>query len=175
MVEIIEKLKKGDRHSIDRSAEVIQDVLDDPTLFETVLRATLHEDPWVRMRATDVVEKVTALHPYHLQTHKDLILGEIAQIQQPEVRCHVAQTLPRLDLNQEEVQVAIDILKTYLKDDSRIVRTFAMNSLAFFAENDPTLEPWVITLIEELIEDGTPAMQSRGRKLLARLKSIGRE
>jgi hypothetical protein len=31
-----------------------------------------------------------------------------------------------------------------------------------------------VTLIEEMVEGGSPAMQSRGRKLLARLKEIGK-
>jgi hypothetical protein len=97
-------------------------------------------------------------------------LEKIARVKQQEVRWHAAQIFPRLELNQSEADVAIEHLKAYLWDDSRIVRTFAMDSLAQFAERDPTLEPWVLTLIEEMVEDGSPAMQARGRKLLARLK-----
>ena len=74
-----------------------------------------------------------------------------------------------------KTQAAIEILKSYLNDDSRIVRTFAMDSLAHFVEDNPTLEPWIISLIEELVEDGSPAMRARGRKLLNLLKVIGRE
>lgn len=173
MVDVVEKLKGGDRRSIGRSAEVVQDILNDASLFEKVLFGMLHEDPLVRMRAADVVEKVTIQHPQYLQAYKDLILVKIAMIRQQEVRWHVAQILPRLKMNQEEVQAAVEILKIYLEDDSRIVRTFAMDSLAYFAESDPALESWAIALIEEMVEDGSPAMQSRGRKLLLRLKEMG--
>jgi len=175
MGNIIEKLKGGDRRSIGRSAEIVQDVLNDPNLLKAVIHEILNEDPVVRMRAADVVEKVSILHPKYLQPYKELILGKIAEIQQQEVRWHVAQILPRLEMNQEEIQSAIIVLKTYLDDDSRIVRTFAMDALAYFAEINPGLESWVVTLIEEMVEDGTPAMQSRGRKLLARLKGLGME
>jgi uncharacterized protein (DUF2336 family) len=97
-------------------------------------------------------------------------LEKISLVQQQEVRWHAAQIFPRLHLNQSETDLAIEHLKTYLQDDSRIVRTFAMDSLAQFAERDPSLDPWVVDLIEEMVEDGSPAMQARGRKLLARLK-----
>ena len=62
-----------------------------------------------------------------------------------------------------------------MSDESRIVRTFAMDSLAYFAERDPTLEAWVITLIEDLVEDGSPALKSRGEKLLRKLKGVGKK
>lgn len=170
MTEILEKLKGGDRRSIGRSEEVVQDVLHDPSQFKKLLLGMLHDDPVVRMRTADAVEKITNSHPEYLEPHKSLFLEQIALVQQQEVRWHVAQIYPRLELSQRETDLAIEHLKTYLQDDSRIVRTFAMDSLAQFAERDPSLEPWVVALIEEMVEDGSPAMQTRGRKLLARLK-----
>jgi hypothetical protein len=170
MTKILDKLKGGDRRSIGRSEEVVQDVLNDSSQFYDLLLGMLHDDPVVQMRAADAVEKITASHPEYLDPYKSLFLEKIARVKQQEVRWHAAQIFPRLELNQSEADVAIEHLKAYLWDDSRIVRTFAMDSLAQFAERDPTLEPWVLTLIEEMVEDGSPAMQARGRKLLARLK-----
>ena len=175
MTDILDKLKGGDRRSIGRSAEVVKDVLEDPNLFDSVMLGMLHEDPVVRMRSADVVEKVTIQHPQYLSVYKELIMEQITRVEQKEVRWHVAQLLPRLDLDPGETQAAIQILKSYLNDDSRIVRTFAMESLAHFVEIDPAIEPWIISLIEEMVEDGTPAMKSRGRKLLALLKDLGKE
>ena len=175
MTDILDKLKGGDLRSIGRVAEVVQDIFDDPDLFNSIVLGMLHEDPVVRMRSADVVEKVTIQRPQYLSAYKNLIMNEIAAIEQKEVRWHVAQLLPRLELDPEETQAAIEILKSYLNDDSRIVRTFAMDSLAHFVEENPTIEPWIISLIEELVEDGSPAMKARGRKLLVRLKDIGKE
>jgi hypothetical protein len=172
MTDLLNKLEGGDLRSIGRSEEVVQDVLADPGLFGELILGVLNDDPVIRMRAADAVEKVTAIHPEYLQPHKDLILGQIVHIEQQEVRWHAAQILPRLELDEEEFQTAIDVLTGYLSDDSRIVRIFAMDSLAAFAERQPDLQPWVLALVEEMVEDGSPAMQSRGRKLLARLRDI---
>jgi hypothetical protein len=62
------------------------------------------------------------------------------------------------------------ILTGYLNDTSRIVKTFAMQALADLAEQDDGLRAPVIRQIEELTRSGSPARQSRGRKLLAKLK-----
>jgi hypothetical protein len=44
-----------------------------------------------------------------------------------------------------------------------------MQALADLAEEDPSLRTQVILMLEELTETGSPAMKSRGRKLLKEL------
>jgi len=62
-----------------------------------------------------------------------------------------------------------------LGDKSKILRTFAMQALADLAKQDADLRPEVIRVLEEQTRTGSPAMQSRGRKLLRQLAtaSIG--
>jgi hypothetical protein len=167
--DVLEKLAGGDRRSIGRSGEVVADILENPTLFETVFDGMLHEDPIIRMRAADAVEKASALHPDYLQPLKPRLLQEVSNSEQQEVRWHVAQMLPRLNLSDTERKTAISILITYLDDRSKIVKTFAMQALADLAGTDAGLRPQVTQLLEELTRTGSPAMQSRGRKLLRRL------
>jgi hypothetical protein len=76
---------------------------------------------------------------------------------------------PRLELSEEEQAVIVEILLDYLNDKSKIVKTFSMQALADFAERDAGLRPQVIKLLEELTRTGSPAMRSRGRKLLKNL------
>ena len=59
-MDILEKLKGGDRRSIGRANEVVADVLRDPTLFDALFNGMLNDDPIVRMRSADAVEKITA-------------------------------------------------------------------------------------------------------------------
>jgi len=94
----------------------------------------------------------------------------VARIEQQEVRWHVAQMIPRLELSREERAVAVEILIHYSDDKSKIVKTFAMQALADLAEEHLDLRAQVVELLEELVQTGSPAMQSRGRKLLARMK-----
>ena len=46
-------------------------------------------------------------------------------------------------------------------------------ALADLAEHYERLRRWVVPLLAELTRTGTPAMRSRGRKLLARLEQPG--
>ncbi len=170
MENILDKLKGGDLRSTGRSDEVVADVLADPALFDALFRAILAADPLVRMRAADAVEKISANRPEYLRPYKRVLVEQVAGIEQQEVRWHVAQMLPRLEWSQEEQAAIIEILLGYLDDESKIVKTFTMQALADFAARDAKLRPQVVELLKELTQTGSPAMKSRGRKLLTRLK-----
>jgi hypothetical protein len=171
MADILHKLEGGDRRSIGRADEVVTDVLNDRDLFGTVFGGMSSEDPIVRMRASDVVEKVSAVHPEYLHPFREDLLQQVAVIEQQEVRWHVAQILPRLELDAEERAIAVDILLGYLEDESKIVKTFAMQALADLALDDERLRLWVVPILRELTATGSPAMASRGHKLLQMLGS----
>lgn len=170
MSDILDKLRGGDRRSIGRVDEVVGDVLEEPSLFASVFRGMLSNDAVVRMRAADAVEKITAKHPEYLQSYKAMLIQQVAEVDQQEVRWHVAQMLPRLDLSEDERARAVEILFDYLNDESKIVKTFAMQALADLAEGDAELRLRVIDVLEEATRTGSPAMKSRGRKLLERLR-----
>jgi HEAT repeat protein len=163
-------LRGGNLRSLGRAHEVAREITRDPKLFAVVARGMLDDDPVVRMRAADAVEKAALARPELLQPHKAKILGAVAAGEQKEVRWHVALMLPRLKLNRGENKQAVAILFEYLEDRSSIVRTFAMQGLGDFALRDGALRKRVLPVIEHLTEMGSPAMRSRGRKLLKRLR-----
>jgi hypothetical protein len=76
----------------------------------------------------------------------------------------------RLELTNNERKEVLDILSDYLKDKSKIVKTFSMQALADIAEQDVGVKPEIIEKLEVLTQEGSPAMKSRGRKLLSKLK-----
>ncbi|MCS5422239.1 MULTISPECIES: hypothetical protein [Psychrilyobacter] len=51
MSQILKKLKGGDLRSIGRSNEVVQEILDKPSLFKEVFEGMLSSDPIIRMRS----------------------------------------------------------------------------------------------------------------------------
>lgn len=166
---VLQKLAGGDRRSIGRVDEVVADVLNDPALFEAVFACLLHADPLIRMRAADAAEKITAQCPQYLEPFKKRLIQQVAKIDQQEVRWHVAQMLPRLQLSKRERTTVVRILLGYLDDKSTIVKTFSMQALADLAQQDPALRPRVVPVLEELTQTGSPAMKSRGRILLRKL------
>lgn len=170
-MDILTMLKGGDRRSIGRADELVALVLEEPALFHQVVRGMTADDLLVRMRAADIVEKVTIEHTEYLKPYKEYLLYKVAVIDQQEVRWHMAQIFPRLDLTADERKFAIDILLGYLDDNSSIVKVFSMEALAVFAERDDSNRPWITELLVELTMSGTPAMRSRGKQLLERLKT----
>jgi HEAT repeat protein len=168
---LTEMLAGGDRRSIGRSEEVVAAVLADETLFQEVFLGLDSQDPLVCMRAADALEKITARRPELLQPYKAGLIERARRADQQELRWHAAQMLPRLELNDDERRQAVEILMDYLKDKSSIVKTFTMQALADLAEQDAGLWDDVINILQDLTQKGTPAMQSRGRKILAKLDS----
>ena len=166
MHDVLKKLEGGDRRSIGRANEVVADVLDDPTLFGVVFNGMLSDDPIIRMRSADAIEKITVEHPEYLPPYKEKLIRQVAAIEQQEVRWHVAQMIPRLELSDQERTEGVEILMNYLDDKSKIVVTFSMQALADLALGDTDLRPRVIETLEQLTATGSPAMRSRGRKLL---------
>ena len=171
MVHILKKLEGGDRRSIGRVEAVVNEVLKQPALFDSIFKAMLADDPVVRMRASDAVEKITAIHPQLLQPYKEKLINRVAGVDQQEVRWHVAQMLPRLVLSGWERKTVVDILFGYLNDKSKIVKTFSLQALSDLAEQDECLRFRVVDVLEKFVRTGSPAVKSRGKKLLAKLKN----
>lgn len=166
MKNLLNRLRGGDRRSIGNSIEVAADVLANPKLFPQLFRGMMSDDPVVRMRAADAVEKVTVHNPILLQPLKKTLLTKVAHINQQEIRWHAAQLFSRVEWTRAERSRIITILQDYLKDKSSIVRTCAMQALGDIAMNDAKLRRSILKQLKELTETGTPAMQARGKKLL---------
>jgi hypothetical protein len=170
MHSLLEKLSGGDRRSLGRSNEVVGHVLAHPAHFRHVFAGLPTHDPVIRMRAADAIEKITARRPELLRPFKRKLLAIAGSTDQQETRWHAALILPRLQLRKKERAVALGILFDYLRDNSSIVKTWAMQAIWDLSSADPKLRARIIPLIEELTEVGTPAMRARGRKILSQRK-----
>lgn len=171
MNKILEKLKGGDLRSIGRADEVVQDILKDPQLFPEVFEGMFSNDPVIRMRSSDAIEKVSREHPEYLQTFKNRLIDKISKIEQKEVRWHVAQMFSYLEVNEQAKNQIIHILYNWIDSDkSKIVKVNSMQTITDFAEKDNQLKVEVIHKLEEIMKTGSPAMISRSKKLLKKLK-----
>jgi hypothetical protein len=164
---LLTRLSSPDRRTITGVPHVVAAITADPTLFPILLTGLDSNDPALRMRAADSAEKISVKHPQLLRPHKRKLIAIATETQQQEVRWHLALILTRIQLTSKERTKVVALLQTYLTDKSSIVKTFAMQALADFALQDPTLRPSIVTQLESLTRTGTPAMRARGRKLLA--------
>lgn len=163
------QLKGGDRRSIGAVPEVVKRVAAEPGLFAAVFDGMTDPDPLIRMRCADAVEKITARRPEMLAPYKLRLLQLAETARQQEVRWHLAQLLSRIALDRAERRRVVQVMSAYLTDESRIVKTFAMQALADVAVQDAELRGPIVRRLRTLTRTGSPAMRSRGRKLLAKL------
>lgn len=163
---VIEKLAGTDRRSIGFADEVAEEIADDQALFDEVFEAIWLDDPVIRMRAADAVEKASRRRPERLLPHKDVLLNDIAKVDQQEVRWHLAQMVPRLPLDFSEKQRAITIVEAYINDRSTIVRVNALQALFELAGDDANLKAKAHRYLTLALESGSPAEKARARKLL---------
>jgi len=141
--------------------------LKNPELTGELVVGLVSDDPIIRMRAADALEKVSKERPALLGSFRDVLLSEATGSDQQEVRWHMAQMLPRLELSRKELHEVVSLLHGYLSDRSAIVKVCAMQALAELALRDRRLLPSVKATIEGACRKGTPAMRARGRKLSA--------
>lgn len=162
----MEKLAGTDRRSTGRADEVAREIAVNQALFDEVVAAIFGDDPVIRMRAADAVEKASRIRPELLVPHKERLLGDLARIAQKEVRWHLAQMLPRLPLCPAEIKRAVRILEGFLQDRSAIVRVNALEALVVLARGDAGLEAKALEHLETAVAAGTPSEKARARKLL---------
>ena len=168
---ILDKLRGGDRRSIGRSNQVVKTIRRQPALFPALIDGMHHDDEVVRMRAADALEKLTVTNPEWLRPFKVQLIQLAARATQQELRWHLAQVLPRLELSRRDLVVVVAVFRHYLQDHSRIVKTFAMQGLTDLAMQEHRLRAPIRRLISSLRRTGSPSMKSRGRKLLSRLNA----
>ncbi len=171
MSKILQKLTGGDLRSIGRAEEVVEDILKDPDLFAQVFEGISHEDPRIRMRSADALEKVSSKYPEYLQPFKERLIKDVSQIEQKEVRWHVAQMFSYLEYNKKERDTVIKILFSYIDSSkSNIVKVFSMQTSAELAKNDNNIKPMILKKIKQAIKTGSPAVKNRGQKLIELLE-----
>jgi hypothetical protein len=154
-----------------RSYEVVKLVSRTPRRFAELIQCMWSDDPIVRMRAADAAEKVSAVRPELLKSHKAELLGLLAEAKQIELRWHLAQMIPRLPLNETETRRAVEALQLYLEDRSSIVRTFALQALADLSQSNAALRSRLSKILERSVAAGSAAMRARARKLLKELRN----
>lgn len=167
---IRELLSGGDLRSIGRVPEVLKIVGENPERLGELVGGLDSEDPVVRGRAADALEKLTAKSPVLLEPFKESLLRVAASSGQQEVRWHLAQMMPRLPLTRREIPSVFSLLRSYLEGRSAIVKVCALQAMVELSLRDPSLRFPAKALAESFCRSGTPAMRARGRKLLFLLK-----
>jgi hypothetical protein len=118
-------------------------------------------DRVLRARAADALEKPSRKRPELIQSAKEAMLRLAATARQQELRWHLAQVLPRLQLSSRERTRAMAILRRYTGDPSRIVQVCAMQGLWDLGTARGRRGAWVVSIVNQMASEGSPAVRAR--------------
>lgn len=166
---LLESLSHGDKRMVIGVEEAVSLVLKDSSLFPILIDGLINDSELIAMRSADAIEKLTSDNHGWLQPHKNTLMKLIKNANQQEVRWHLCQIIPRLSLSLKERIALTEEFKVYLTDTSRIVVTFALQAMVDLANEDEKMRSEVVPIIKKMMKDGSPAIQSRGKKLLKQL------
>ncbi len=165
------QMSGGNKRKIN-NLSVIEAVLHDPTGVGELFECVKDQDAYVRMRASDALEKVCRTNASLVHPLKTRVLNEMSAIDQPSVQWHYAQIVDKLQLTpQETAQVISKLQANFEKYDDWITRTITMEVLGHFALQDEALRAYLIPQLVELTKERRVSLSTRARKILKQLES----
>lgn len=162
-----EKLLGGeDLRSLAKS-KGLEKLIKTQTEFDELFASLLSEDRLIVMRAADVIEKVSKSHAEFLQAHTDELIEIFKKAGNKELKWHLAQLIPRLELNSVNSKTLLDLLYQWVldKQNSRIVRVNALQSVFELSCESKLKLGKLKQLLAQLKEESIPSINARIRKI----------
>ena len=158
-------LSGGDLRSIARVDELVG-MIKNQEEFDQLFSILYQNDRLRAMRAADAVEKITSQSPEYLAKHKPGLL-RLCQNEVPkELKWHIALLLARLPYKDDELGEVWEVLTQWAtnKQESRIVRVNALQTLFDLIPLHPELEKDFLTTIAQVERENVPSINARIRK-----------
>jgi hypothetical protein len=163
-------LRIGKPNSLGKVPQVVRDVLRHPRKLGALFECIFHEDEWVRMRASDALEKVCAENPKLLTPLKRRIFEEMAEADQPSVQWHFAQIMSEMELSPADVRTAVRLIKRNLeRTNDWIVVNLSLETLAIFARRDRRMLRALEPMLTRYARSPHKSVRHRVKKLRAEL------
>jgi hypothetical protein len=162
-------LAGGDRRSIGRADEVVAALGAEPARFGEAWDCLLHDNPVVRMRAADALEKYTRARPAELMVYKRDLLTRVREDDAAAMRWHLVAMASRLALDDREAGELCGYLDQCLRrDGSRIVRVMALQAACDILARVPAVEGCFEAMMGYALFSDMPSVRARARRLLRR-------
>lgn len=128
----------GKTNSLGKVNDVISEILLDKNLVGDLYECLFSDDPWIRMRAIDALEKICRQHPHWIEPYLDRLQSNFSgPEQQPSIKWHLAEIYIQVTLTSIQKDIAIKWLTTQLAstDTDWIVAANCMKAYVYFVEH----------------------------------------
>ena len=164
-------MAENSRRNMNLTAHAIGD---DKRMFDALMKIMFEEpDPYNR-RAAWAITAVTDAHPHLLEPYIGTLISYLQKSELPEgiFRCLLRQ-LPLIKIPEEHMGVLFDLCMTWSENPkyALAIRANAMTVLYQISNSHPELKKELIVLFELIHEEESPAMISRSKLLLKKLKA----
>lgn len=163
-------LSGGDRRSLAEAARGLALVVADRRLVAELVKLTDDADWLVCMRALDLLEKLAHSHSDWVEPHKEVFLRPLADQAPWEFHLQIVRALPLFRWPCGQRERVISILRRDVSHRQAFVRAWALDSLAAFSVEDPSLASEVDLALDEFERSGRKALVTRARKIRDRLQ-----
>ena len=161
-------LSGGDRRSVARSKQAHTMIERDPARIAELAHLAYDCDGLISMRALDLLEKIAHEHAHWVKPYKSLFIGPLADSDRWEIRLQVVRALPLFEWAGSEMKRVYEILRRDLRHPQKFVRTWALDSLAQFAQRDAGIRPLVLRGLAAFERSESKALQTRARHIRKR-------
>ena len=162
-----DRLSGGHPNSLGNTIEVVEEVLQNPKLFDDFFKCYFSQDEVVRLRVSNGMKRICKTDKSIVLPYVDRLLDEISKIDQASTKWTLAQLFLMLekDLSQSQKAHAQEILKTNLVTHSDwIVLNQTMETLGKWAKKDEVLTKWLLPYLNRLAQDERKSVSKKALK-----------
>lgn len=168
------RLKGGHPNSLGNTIEVVEEVLETPTLFEELFNCYFSPDEVVRLRVSNAMKRVCRANRPMLIPYIDRLLQDVSQIDQASTQWTLATLFHELksEMSISQKNSALVIMKGNLEHHNDwIVLNTTMQTLAQWDSENADLQSFLSIQLQRLAEDDRKSVSKRAQKLLATINS----
>lgn len=171
---VLSYLVEGDKRTLSGVEQAVKAILEDSQQIDDLLSAYDIHNEALNLRISDTIQKVQENDPSLLKPYAKRVFTIFAEYEQKEVRWHMAQILPLLDLNQNQLRKAMQIWQSdFYNSRSSIQRAFSLQAVYDIASMKSEYMPLLDELLKHALSNGSPAMKSRATLLQKTLNLRG--
>jgi hypothetical protein len=113
------------------------------------------------------VEKITVRDPEYLKPHRAQLLNVLMSAAHKELKWHIAQLIPRMDLSKKELHDVWHVMAYWAgnKNESRLVRVNSLQGLYDLSLNRPELKENFMATMKLMEREAIPSIQARIRNI----------
>lgn len=164
------ELSGGHPNSLGNTVSVVERVLGNEELLDSLIETYSSSDEVVRLRVSNAIKRVTRERPGWVYGRLARIVSWVRELRQPSAEWTLAQLFALLSdhLSEREKEQGVEILCDQLaRSTDWIVLSQSMATLGDWAREDPVLAERLAPRARELARDPRKSVAGRAKKILA--------